>query len=236
MKISVISCGWYGTPLAQSLLQDGHEVFGTTRSEEKKKSLTEVGVNAHILETSHLPHEEVLNADIIILNLPPFKDLLQWLKSWNWNLKTKIIFISSTSVYSKHSDLLEIENWIQSHFSSRVILRFGGLIGHDRHPGKVLSGRKEIKGPLHPVNLIHRDDCIGFTKCIIEKNITNEIFDVVSDEHSLRSEFYTEYCLRKKIAKPEFDETDLSQGKLISNEKMSALYQLTFSRMIGREL
>lgn len=246
MKISVISCGWYGAPLARALLSSGHTVLGSTRSEKKKQELTKDGIHTYLLEYPNLPQEDLLSADVIVLNIPPFKELLSWLKSWSWNLKSKLIFISATSVYSgmgsmdenseTSGDLAQIENWVQAHFPHQVILRFGGLIGNNRHPGKILSGRKELKGPQHPVNLIHLDDCIGFTQSIIEKNISNEVFNVVSNEHSSRKDFYGEFCVRKGIAKPEFDEKDLSQGKLILNSKMSALYQLKFSRMIGKEL
>lgn len=246
MKISIISCGWYGLPLAESLVAQGHDVLGSTRSEEKKLTLQSLGINPHLLEYPALPSEELLSSDIIILNIPPFKEQLEWFKSWSWNLKSKVIFISSTSVYSgagslnesseTSGNLAEIENWIKNHFSSFVIFRFGGLIGGNRHPGKVLSGRKDLKGGHSPVNLIHLDDCVGFTKTIIDQNIQNEIFNVVSDEHSSRKDFYTEFCVRKNLEKPEFDEADLSQGKLILNSKMSALYQLKFSRMIGKEL
>lgn len=246
MKISIISCGWYGTPLAQSLLKDGHEVLGATRSEEKKLELQNGGLVMSLLNFPDIPDQDLLDSSVIVLNIPPFKELLAWLEKWNWNQNSKIIFVSSTSVYKTtgeitetsptEGDLAQIENWVQQSFSHWVILRFAGLIGDNRHPGKVLSGRKDLKGPQQPVNLIHRDDCIGFTKLVIEKNIDKEIYNVVSDEHHSRKEFYSEFCERKNLEKPSFDETDLSQGKLISNQKMSALYQLKFSRMIGKEL
>lgn len=220
--------GWFGEPLAKSLFQAGHLILGSTRSEEKKRHLLSHHIQASILNYPDVPNKELIASPIVILNIPPFKEQLDWLKSFQWNPDTWVIFISSTSVYpipdSKNGHLLkDQEDWIQSYFKHWTILRFGGLMGQDRHPGKYLSGRKNLSGRLWPVNLIHQDDCVNFTKIIIEKNIQHQIINVVSDDHRSREDFYTEYCLKNGLPVPEFDQLDFSIGKLVPNNEMKKI-------------
>lgn len=227
-KISIIGLGWFGEPLAKSLLKDGFKVAGTTRTEDKKALLEKENIKVELLNYPNYPSRELLESDIIVLNIPPFAEELDWFESWGWNDKSWIIFISSTSVYSKStasaSNLKQQESWIQDHFKHWTILRFGGLIGPDRHPGKHLSGRKNLTGRHSPVNLIHLDDCIGVTRTIIEKNVQNEIFNVVSSEHPTRENYYTDFCLKHGLQIPEFDQNDRSVAEVVSNEKLLKLY------------
>jgi nucleoside-diphosphate-sugar epimerase len=90
-----------------------------------------------------------------------------------------VLFISSTSVYNdvdafvteetiarpateSGKQLLETEQLLQSNINFKTtILRFGGLIGEDRHPVKFLAGRENLENPNAPINLIHQEDCIG---------------------------------------------------------------------------
>jgi hypothetical protein len=208
MKISIIGLGWLGFPLALELKKNGHEVSGTTRSLDKKKAIEQAGIKSFLLNYPELPPQELLDTGLIILNIPPFQEALQWWTQWKWNKTTKIIFISSTG----DSPLLrEQEEWIQRNFNNSCIIRFGGLIGSDRHPGKQLSGRKDLKGRLWPVNLIHLEDCIGLIQTVIDKNITNQILEAVSPSHPTREEYYSNYCLNKKIPLPQFDQNDVSK-------------------------
>lgn len=227
-KISIIGLGWFGEPLAKSLIKEGFDILGTTRTEEKKSELEKEKIKVELLNYPKYPSRELLESDIIVLNIPPFSEELEWFESWGWNDKSWVIFISSTSVYSKTtpsaSMLKQQESWLQDHFKHWTILRFGGLIGPDRHPGKHLSGKKNLSGRLSPVNLIHLDDCIGVTKTIIEKNTQNEIFNVVSSEHPSREKYYTEYCSKHGLPAPEFDQKDYTVSEIVSNEKLLSIY------------
>ena len=49
-----------------------------------------------------------------------------------------------------------------------TVIRFGGLIGYDRMPGKFLTGKKDLPNGDAPVNLIHRDDCVQIIYQIIK--------------------------------------------------------------------
>ncbi len=159
-----------------------------------------------------------------------------------------VIFISSTSVYADLNRvvleedagigglsesgkvLLETENLFRKkdEFSS-VILRFGGLYGPERHPAKYLAGRSNLSNPEAPVNLVHLEDCIRVTERIIRKQITDGIFNVVSDEHPSRKRYYTETARRKGLQKPVFRDADPTDTwKQVSNRKVKETLPYNF--------
>ncbi len=244
MNISILGLGWLGHPLALTLLKKGHQVRGTTRSEEKKRFFESQSIPSDLLVYPELPPGSLFEADAVILNIPPFEGQIEWFKRFQIPRDVQIIFVSSTSVYGNHSELKtevsEIqmdtqlafeEKWIQENFKSWCILRCSGLIGGERHPGKSLSGKKNIKGRKHPVNLIHLDDVIGFILTLIDQNVSGQIFNVSSDEHRNKEFFYSDFAQRMGLPLPEFDNADDSDGKTISNEKMKQIYSLKFPTM-----
>lgn len=229
MKISIIGLGWYGEALARVLLQNGHEVVGTTRTEAKMTAFQSESIETYLLSFPQTPSEALLDSDVVILNIPPFAEELEWFKQWNWNPRSWIIFISSAALFpkaeSKNAFLLEEqEEWVKKSFTKWSILRFGGLIGAGRHPGKSLSGRKNLSGRLWPVNLIHQKDAVGFTLTVLNEKLQNKTFLVVSDEHPNREEFYRDYCLKQGLPLPEFDQNDMSSGKTIPNQEVCQFY------------
>lgn len=243
MKISIIGLGWFGKVLAKEL-SGTHEIKGSTRSQLKVSALADEQITAEALSPLDRPSQDLLNADVIVLNIPPFNEQLAWFQSWNWNKKTHVIFISSTSIYGEVSGevdentvpipdtpngkiLAQEEAWVRS-FPLWTIIRFGGLIGRDRHPGKILSGRQNLGGANQPVNLIHLDDCVGFTKLVIEKKITNETFNLVNPDHPTRKDYYQGYCLREELSLPHFN-LDNMEGKIVSSEKVNSLYSFKTS-------
>ncbi|MBN8640736.1 MAG: SDR family oxidoreductase [Flavobacteriales bacterium] len=158
----------------------------------------------------------------------------------------KVLFVSSTSVYTDDSSevteatqpqpdtesgkqLLEAEFLLlnNTHFQTTV-LRFGGLIGDDRHPIRFLSGKKNIENPEAPINLIHQKDCIGIIQSIIENTIWNDVFNAVAPYHPSRKEYYAQKALKLNLPLPEFDESKPSIGKLISSEKILQQLNYTF--------
>ncbi len=232
MKVSILGLGWYGAPLAQKLVGSGYCVSGTSRTEEKCRHLEGLGINAETLAYPDLPSPSLLAQDIVILNVPPFADQLEWFKRWTWDLQTWVIFVSSTSVYpvpeSQSGKLLqEQEEWVSRTFPHWTILRFGGLLGGTRHPGKHLAGRKNLPGGNWPVNLIHLEDALAATLAVIEAKAEGKIFHVVSDQHPTRREFYTDYCLRHGLSLPEFDQTDTSSGEIVPNDDLRQIYTPT---------
>ena len=235
MKVSITGLGWLGLPLAKSLQSQGFNVSGSTRTHEKIEELERFGLEVELLNENSLPSKSLLDADVVVLNIPPFEAELDWFKSWPWNKNTHVIFISSTSVYGEEPRevsevselqpvtknaliLVEEENWIKSSFKNWTILRPSGLIGSDRHPGKSLKGKTNMKGKDHQVNLVHQDDVIGFIELVIKNKITSEVFNVSSDESRTREQMYGKFA--------DFDQNDSSRGKIILNKKMKSIYKL----------
>lgn len=228
MKISIIGLGRFGELLGESLQKDGHVINGTTRSEIKLSKLASKNLNPTLLHFPEKPSFS-LEADIIILNIPPFKDQLAWFQSWNWNSHAKIIFISSTSVYpTPNSDSSEVlrdeEEWVKSNFTLYSVLRFGGLFSDSFHPGKYLSGKTNLPGRLWPVNLVHLKDAVGFTKVVIEQSLYGRTFHVICNEHPSREEYYSSYCKKAGIPLPQFDLADLSTKLPVPSFEASQFY------------
>jgi nucleoside-diphosphate-sugar epimerase len=238
MKISIIGLGWFGEALGHAL-KDQNEILGSTRSELKAQQLRQKGFKPLVLEYPQLPSDELLSCDLIILNIPPRADHIAWFKSWAWKSDTQIIFISPTSVYGDHQGsvneetipepdteggkiLIEQESYFRG-FKNSAIIRFGGLFGAGRHPGKFLSGRKNLEGAQRPVNLVHQKDTVGFVKTVIEKNLTGT-FNLVHPDHPNRELFYRSFCERKGLPLPEFTH-QTGPSKVINSSSISSLYR-----------
>ena len=159
-----------------------------------------------------------------------------------------LLFVSSTSVYGESQmtvteftkpepdtesgkQLIESEQLLQSNSNFKTTsIRFGGLIGIDRQPGRYLAGRENLENPVAPVNLIHQEDCIGIILKIIEMNFWNETFNAVSSFHPTREKYYTEKAAELNLAEPKFDHSRSSIGKLIENDKVINLLKYTFTK------
>jgi nucleoside-diphosphate-sugar epimerase len=133
-----------------------------------------------------------------------------------------VVFISSTGVYAdsnKHVNeeadpqpnteagriLFEAENLFNAGDSFKTtIIRFAGLIGPARNPGKFFAGKKEIANGDAPVNLIHLDDCIGISKAILAKKAFGYLFNGCSPVHPTKADFYTQAAVDSGLEKPEF--------------------------------
>lgn len=158
-----------------------------------------------------------------------------------------VLFISSTSVYGDDNDLVTeetilnpdseggkqlvlVEALLQSntHFKT-TLLRFGGLIGEDRHPIHFLSGRENIDNPDAPINLIHQIDCIGIILRIIEKKSWGEIYNAAAPAHPSREVYYTQKALELNIAPPMFNHNQPSIRKTIVADKLIAKLDYRFT-------
>lgn len=265
MTISILGCGWLGFPLAKSLLQKGFLVKGSTTTLEKMSVMENAGINAFQIALSE---EEIVggmdaflsNSEILIIDIPPklrgnsSEDFVQKVKNLipfiEKSSVAKVIFVSSTSVYSdaisidlitektspnpdteSGKQLLEAEKVLQnnSNFTTTVI-RFGGLIGEDRHPIKFLAGKENLENPEAPINLIHQVDCIGIITEILGKNCFGETFNAVSPFHPTRKVYYSKKALELNLPLPKFDESKPSVGKIISSEKIETVLKYTFQK------
>jgi nucleoside-diphosphate-sugar epimerase len=159
-----------------------------------------------------------------------------------------VIFVSSTSVYPERAGivsevdtqkgkasrasgnaLLQAENMLlkQPEFKTTII-RFGGLYGGDRHPVKYLAGKKNLDKGNAPVNLIHRKDCIGIIKKIIKEEVTDEIFNGVSDGHPPKKMYYPAAAELLELEPPTFNKDKRKDYKVVSNRKVKQVLKYEF--------
>jgi nucleoside-diphosphate-sugar epimerase len=157
-----------------------------------------------------------------------------------------VVFISSTSVYADDNSivtensqpkpdtesgrqLLATEKLLQANTNFKAtIIRFGGLIGENRHPIYFLAGRKNLENPEAPINLIHQDDCIGIIEAVISQNVKGEVFNAVAPNHPSRKTYYTQKALELELPLPEFEEGKMSIGKTIMSDKVETVLRYTF--------
>jgi len=159
----------------------------------------------------------------------------------------KVLFVSSTSVYGDDNGLVteetipnpETESGKQLLLAENLllenqnfetsILRFGGLIGEDRHPIKFLAGKENIENPDAPVNLIHQSDCIGIIEEIINQSNWNEVFNAVAPFHPTREEYYTQKAINMNLPEPKFGPEKSNIKKVILSKKVETFLNYKFN-------
>ena len=119
-------------------------------------------------------------------------------------------------ISKKARKLIEGETLVkQAKEFNTTIVRFGGLIGGDRHPAISLSGKTDLKNPEAPVNLIHQEDAVNILNLIINKGVFGETFHAVNPIHQTRKNYYQFKAEAMDLVKPQFDEESVSKGKVI---------------------
>ncbi|RLV58352.1 SDR family oxidoreductase [Parashewanella curva] len=147
----------------------------------------------------------------------------------------KMILVSSSSVYpdiegvmkeddaSVHSEssqvMLAAEDLFLNH-NNGYILRFSGLIGPKRPPGRFFSGKFEIPAGDKVVNLVHLEDCIAAMVALLTADSASKVYNVCSPHHPSRSEFYTQATLHFGGIQPSFL-SDGIRGKEVSGVKIT---------------
>jgi nucleoside-diphosphate-sugar epimerase len=171
----------------------------------------------------------------------------------------KVIFVSSTSVYGDGFPIIEIteekkpnpdtesgkqlaivEALLQSNLNFKTtVIRFGGLLGDDRHPAKFLAGKTNVENPNAPVNLIQREDCIGIIESILKHFKTSkqqdnwgETFNAVAPQHPTRKAYYQNKAQILNLPLPTFVEDSESKGKMISSKKVETILGYSFQKEI----
>lgn len=155
----------------------------------------------------------------------------------------KIIFVSSTSVYpdlnrevseadspssedeafelrSSGKALLRAERLIREYSSDTTIVRFCGLMGPDRHPGRFLAGKQLSSSGQDPVNFIHQDDCVAIVRELVQQQAWGETFNACSDGHPSKEVFYTRATGLLGEPPPQFEEEGPRSYKQVNSEKI----------------
>ncbi len=237
----VVGCGWLGLELAKSILVKGAAVHGTTSTPEKINVLESLGISGHLFTMKDFQKQAdwLKEIDILVLNIPPSSFGENYAKAMAGVARQvkdscKVIFVSSTSVYPNNNQEVDentpstgtqrngpaisaAEKELQKLLDDRLtVLRMSGLVGGDRHPVKFMSGR-DIKGADQPINLVHRDDCIGIIQRTVEHNYWGKTLNVCSTKHPSKEKYYTEVAFKYDLAPPNFI-SNKGDGKIINNQ------------------
>ncbi len=199
--------------------------------------LTEDGVSESISEFLD-------GLDVLIIDIPPGvrsnpdadfpKKLSQVLNLVKALSLEQLIFISSTSVFEDTTDfphynethpgnatsnngkqLLAAELLVRESYHTATIIRPGGLIGDDRNPINMLAGKKGLKNPDAPVNLVHRNYLITLIINVLHGALLAPVIHAISEPHRSRKDYYTEQAMLHGLEVPEFDDDGVQVGKVI---------------------
>lgn len=215
--------GWIGLPLGRLLKANGHEVKGSTTSEEKASHVRTDGIEAFVFSLDPFPSgvgfQSLFQAQTLVLNIPPrtrseggekYLEQLKFVKELVHNSPIQqVLYVSSTGVYPDQTieeaydescpidasntgnlSLWKAEEYLKSNLECELtILRFGGLLGDERIPGRYFSGKENVIGHTR-VNFIYRQDAARMMQFIIENELWNETFNGVAPHHPQRKEVY----------------------------------------------
>ena len=188
---------------AQKLHQLGIETYPFSLSDEMKR------LPDHI--------RPLFNVDALIITLPPSsfssQQYCEYLAFLTNQAKKQgvqhLIFTSSTSVFPDISGrfdessqlsaetemgktLIQAEQCLfQSGIPHCDILRLAGLIGKQRHPVKVLAGKRNLKQGNSPVNLVYLEDCIQAITALLMNPNGLRTYHLCAPIHPTRTEYYT---------------------------------------------
>ncbi|QCX01507.1 SDR family oxidoreductase [Aggregatimonas sangjinii] len=183
------------------------------------------------------------DVSVLIINIPPglrgssSENFVRKMKLLHSKIKRsdvkRLIFVSSTSVYGdlqgevteqtppepvteSGRQLLEAENIFRADDNlDTTIVRFGGLIGDDRHPITMLSGRTGLTNGSAYINLIHQNDCIKILEHVITAQWWNQILNGVYPYHPSKNAYYTSEARKRGLKPPQYEVENTQIGKKI---------------------
>ncbi len=192
----------------------------------------------------------LLDCDILFINFPPGRGADNLLPRYQSRIAKviqaaeqagveKIIFASTTGVYAgaetnemvdelqtpkptrvSAQAMYHAEQSLSSYTKQLTILRFAGLVGGGRKASGFMAGKKDLPNPNNAINLVHLDDCVSVFHQIVAKEIFGQIFNVVSDQHPTRKEFYVAQTIKAGLEPPTFSDQTNSSNKIVSNAKL----------------
>jgi nucleoside-diphosphate-sugar epimerase len=201
---------------------------------------------------SFVPDNRFFETDVLVISIPPARVenitetlprlMEEIIRQIEISGTEKVLMISSTSVYETNNRtvregqegipdqlsgkaLIAAEDLLMNADLQSTVVRFGGMMGPGRNPGRFFSGRSNIPGNV-PVNMIHQADCVNILSEIIEKNIWGEVFNACSPEHPLRKDFYTMAARVSGLPLPHFSD-EQENYKIVSSDKL--LKRLNYS-------
>lgn len=192
--------------------------------------------------------QELFTSEVLVITIPPrsrtsdgafYLEQLKFLRSMlDQSSIQKIIFVSSTGVYPDQNrpepytedehitpnttgNITQLKGEMAfKGLENLTIVRFGGLLGDDRIPGRYVVGRENVNGHTR-VNFIYRIDAARMLAWIIENELWNETYNGVAPIHSLRKDVYERNALDLGIEAPKsYLSAPEGHDRLISGEKI----------------
>jgi nucleoside-diphosphate-sugar epimerase len=244
--ISILGCGWLGKKLGAALASSGYEVRGSTTRIENTDGLRSAGIIPFVYSVGNNTDEahSLFQTDVLIISLPQLlrankgeeyvQQISEVVAGARRGSVNKIVLFSTTSVYPDVNGEVNEEDADPDHPVARAervvqlsgipntILRFAGLFGPGREPGRFLGSRQNVPGAASPVNLIHSDDCIEIVKRIIELNAWGHVFNACADDHPSKKDFYTKAAVIQGTAPPVFSDA-AADYKIVRNARLKSV-------------
>jgi len=195
--------------------------------------------------------------DVLVVNVPPKLrgkskgNYVQKIQLLHQEVKKsevqKVIFVSSTSVYGdvdgevteetipqpsteSGKQLLTSENIFANDTDLQTtIIRFGGLIGPNRHPVTMLSGRQNLSNGNAPTNLIHLNDCIRIIKSVLANSWWGEILNGVYPEHPSKQKYYSSEAKKRGLQMPDYKVDNSKKSKIVHSKVLIYVKKFEFT-------
>ncbi|MCK7634321.1 MULTISPECIES: SDR family NAD(P)-dependent oxidoreductase [unclassified Shewanella] len=201
------------------------------------------------------PDAKVLAAlfqtDFLVVNIPPrlkrgnsayleeLQQLLSLTQGWQYQC---IVFISTTGVYPTQDKLMTEADAMAESSDSQVlldaealflsqtnscILRFAGLVGPKRHPGRFLAGKTDVSGANVALNLVHLNDCVRAVSAIFTASQHGlsiaPIYNLCAPQHPTKVEFYPVAAQSLGLVPPIFNQQVMPSKVILSDAIVSDL-------------
>ncbi|XPF92703.1 SDR family NAD(P)-dependent oxidoreductase [Colwellia sp. RE-S-Sl-9] len=148
----------------------------------------------------------------------------------------QLIMISSTAIYngltgdvdenaelelsSEKTEIIhQAEQQAMEFQGETIVLRFSGLVGPERHPGKFLKDGRKLSDPNAITNLIHQQDAVGLLLGLINQPYHTAIYNGSSYTHVYKRDYYEKAAQAIGYSKPEFLEPDLKKSDSLQLSK-----------------
>ncbi|NMP33548.1 SDR family oxidoreductase [Thalassotalea sp. M1531] len=247
--IAIVGCGWVGRALADQLVSQHIKVTATTTSDEKLSELRSLGCIAQKLllpESQSQAFEWLSGVDTLMISITPrFKrgetnypeKVAQLVANAEQHGVENIILLSSSGVYNglvgevdettrlaiteqKVGLLHQAEHIVLNANTRGAVLRLAGLVGPKRHPARFMAGKTNLANANTPTNLVHLNDVLAAINLMLSDTSLTGIYNVVSDTHPSREQFYTLACQQQSLELPQFNEQQESALRVVKNDKI----------------
>lgn len=247
-SVGIVGCGWLGSALATRLVASGVHVVGTTGSAGSAGQLAALGVESLVVRFGSEAEGDVSrlhDVDAIVVAIPPSRELdpvaqaRAIARAIAATRAAHLVQISTTSVYPNAGGRVAEDDAIADHPLRRVeeswqedgrlvtTLRCAGLYG----PGRLILPYVLRAGVVvdenAPVNLVEQSDAVSAILRALESP-AGGTFNICSDEHPTKGEFYREIARRTGMNVPRF-EAKGEPWKIVDNRKFRERFAFRYA-------